>query len=485
MDNKGTIKDFKPDDWICLECGTRNTRKMIECDHCSFKITMNSVIQKNGSFFEGKTISDTLIVRGLPISPTVTIEKIVIAFKDFKTNIIETFFETVGNFCFIKLENKKVAEELINLVKKHGLFIDNYGMTVNYSNIPMDVIHKLDYPKRVRYVISNKSRNMKENAMNLDSKRKTLNSIEKKRNLSVGAPISTPFGDHFVCEFPDIKTFLGPNIDGYYKDPKTGFCYDPKTTLFFDPSEFVWKFWSFKYWTYIVRSGGDRVLKNSMYKETRSHPDFDKSRLSSKVENLNICGNNDQESLVFHHNNASSPSEIHSDCNNKIESNVSSRRYLESNLPRYNRKTLIKDIDNTRKLSQSITVKEYTLINNDYRPQIHKSRSPSPMDISSGDDISKENSKTNNSTEDIEESIDEGKYDYLLPDFYEYLRRNLNVQTYDDLKKNKFYRDPFIINWNTSICNICGIQFLNKKYLIRHILKDNVHKDNVKNIGND
>uniref|UniRef100_A0A0N5CF09 RanBP2-type domain-containing protein n=1 Tax=Strongyloides papillosus TaxID=174720 RepID=A0A0N5CF09_STREA len=485
MDNEGTIEDFKSGDWICLECGTKNTRKSATCDRCSLKITTNSVIQKSGSFFAGKTISDTLIIRGLPICPAVTKEKIIKAFEEFNTNIIEIFFEQNGNFCFIKLENKKVAENLINLIRKRGLFIDNYGMTVNYSNIPMNVIHKLDYPKRVRYVISYKSRNMKKIAMNSNANRKIVNSIEKEENLSVGSPISTPFGDYFVCEFPDIKTFVGPNIDGYYSDPKTGFCYDPERTLFFDPSEFVWKFWSLKYQTYIVYSGGDRVLKSSTYEETRSHPDFDKSRLSSKVENLNIGENSDRDSLAFHQNNASSHPEIHNNCDNKMESNVSSGRSLESNLPRYSRKTLLKDTNNTRRLSQNITVEEHSSNYNNHHPQNCKSRSPSPMDIPSDDDISKEHTKANNLTEDIEKSIDEGKYDYLLPDFYEFLRTNLSVQTYDDLRQNKFYRDPFIINWNTSTCNICGIQFLNKRFLIRHILYDNVHKDNVNNIGNE
>uniref|UniRef100_A0A0K0E706 C2H2-type domain-containing protein n=1 Tax=Strongyloides stercoralis TaxID=6248 RepID=A0A0K0E706_STRER len=448
-------------EWVCLECGKSNSNFKSRCSNCSIEQYVNKIKEQNGSFFVGSEASDTLIIRDLPTNSKDKKDEIINVLNENNIKAVELFFEIRGNYCFVQYKNKNMALEKLIIFEKYGLIVGSKNLKANFSIIPMKKVMELDYPSRVRYVIVIKVSQRQQNTSLEKVNNLTLINKESRHKLSVGSAISTPFGNHYVCQHPNLEIFEGPNEKGYYKDPITGYFYDPNTTFFFDQVEWMWKFWTFKYETYIAYDDKCSDLKKRLYNETKVHPNFNKSKLKRKMDTSSKMEKNLTDMDTTTSISLQSPSDDRSSYTSSVENETTSNSSYS-----FKRKRNNSDISLNK--------------TNCYMLDNFKSSNLSSTNISSNNSVC-----SVGSDDQMEKDVEDGKYDYLLGEFYSCIREKLIVKTVKDIETNKFYQDPFVINWIKFECYICGRKFQDKNYLIKHIFKDKDHKINIANIGID
>ncbi|CEF68036.1 Zinc finger, RanBP2-type domain and Nucleotide-binding, alpha-beta plait domain-containing protein [Strongyloides ratti] len=527
--------DIRPSDWICLECTTNSHSNRKICFQCPTTYEENLKKERSGSFFVGSNVSDTLIIRNLPNRKVEDSEMIKLLSKN-QMQVKKVFFETRGNYCFIQYESERLAKEMMDYIMKNGLKIDgNHSLMPAYSAISMNKVLELDYPSRVRFTYQgcpknkddwvNKTAQARQLAMNALGSGQMCNSIIQNHhnvpnidgashNLSVGRTIQTPFGTNLVYERPNPRTFQKSyGNEPYYLDTKTGFRYDPSSTYFFDPTEHIWKMWVDKYFTYIPVEGGDQSLKKRLLEETKRLPNFEPSFFASNVypspktpkekvkENAIKIKEKIKSDII---STVSVPIKKEIEKPKKIPMSLKNAHQIRINigsaLNTPSTQNISKkdnpfqngdddedmDIDEVRpyKIKQKDDSKKWLLKNRNSYTYDSRKVVPVSTEIPTQSISSKVIDK-NTSDEDLDRNIDNGKYDFLLPEFFQYIRTNMVVKSLEEIEANNFYKDPMVVNWSEFHCNLCVLEFNSKNELIEHIIEDKVHRNNIDNIGID
>uniref|UniRef100_A0A0K0EJQ8 OCRE domain-containing protein n=1 Tax=Strongyloides stercoralis TaxID=6248 RepID=A0A0K0EJQ8_STRER len=529
--------EIRSSDWICLECTTNSHSNRKICFQCPTTYEDNLKKERDGCFFVGSNVSDTLIIRNLPNRKVEDSEMIKLLSKN-QMQVKKVFFEPRGNYCFIQYENEALAKEMMNVIMKNGLYIDdNHALSPAYSAISMNKVLELDYPARVRYTYqgcptnkfdwTNKTAQARQLAMNalgsgqmcnsnLQSHQVIPNHNNALPNMSYGRTIQTPFGTFHVYERPNPKTFQKP-LDGetYYLDTKTGFRYDPNSRYFFDPIERTWKLWIDRYHAYIPVEGGDQNLKRSLHDETKKLPCFElpntnnvtnpfQKQSKEKIKEEPIIRS--EEKIITPMNAISTPRSIvkEEEVERSVKipmslKNVSQIRInIGSSLNSSSTQNIPKqdnpfqngdddedmDIDEAKpyKIKQKDDSKKWLLKNRNSYTYDSRKVVPVSTDIPIQSTSTKINDKSR-IEDDFDKNINNGKYDFLLPQFFEFIRENMTVKSLEDIENSIFYKDPMVVNWSSLHCNLCVIEFNEKNELIEHIINDPIHKSNVENIG--
>uniref|UniRef100_A0A0K0F6Z0 OCRE domain-containing protein n=1 Tax=Strongyloides venezuelensis TaxID=75913 RepID=A0A0K0F6Z0_STRVS len=525
--------EVRSSDWICLECTTNCHANRKICFKCPTTYEDNVKKERDGCFFVGSNVSDTLIIRNLPNRRIEESEIIKLLSKN-QMQVKKVFFEPKGNYCFIQYENEKLAKEMMNVIMKYGLYIDDHhALLPAYSAISMNKVLELDYPSRVRFTYqgcptnkfdwANKTVQTRQLAMNalgsgqmcnsnLQDHRSTSVSVEPAHNVSIGRTIQTPFGTFHVCEEPNPKTFRKPlRGEEYFLDPKTNFRYDPSTTYFFDPNERIWKLWTERYHTYIPVEGGDQNLKKQLLEVTKRHPNFDFSHFSSKLESLSkpikeevgeSVPKNKKKSIHVIKPQADTstkedivtPKKVPMSLKNAPQICINIGSSLtpsfgqnvtrQSNVFQNDDEDEDMDIGEARpyKIKQKDDSKKWLLKNRNSYTYDSRKVVPVSTDIPSHSNYPKSNNG-DCVEDDIDKDIEDGKYDFLLPQFFEHIRDSMIVKSMEDIENSIFYKDPMVVDWSVFCCNLCAIEFNNKNDLVEHIIGDIVHKANIDNIG--